>query len=136
MKLFLDTSAFVALHDRSDSLHDEAKRYFESLTASDRLFTSNYVTDETITRLRYAVGHLAAVTFAEAILKTRLISTFYIDTDVERAAMGFLKKYKDKKLSFTDCTTMALARDHGMDAVFAFDDDFAKAGFRTVPILL
>lgn len=133
MRLFADTSAFIALHDRSDARHPQARRFYESLGAADRLFTSNYVVDETITRLRYAVGHAAAVAFAETILKSRLYSILYVDSDLERSALGFLKRYKDKKLSFTDCTTMALLHEHGLDAVFAFDDDFTKTGLRVLP---
>ena len=133
MRIFTDTSAFIALEDRSDSLHPRARRFFETLTAADRLFTSNYVVDETITRLRYGIGYEAAASFAEAILKSRLCSVVYIDADLERSALGFLRKYKDKKLSFTDCTSMALMAKMKLDVIFAFDDDFAKAGFRMVP---
>ena len=134
MKIFVDTSAFIALNDCSDAQHLRARKFYESLAAADRLFTSNYVVDETITRLRYTIGHSAAVDFAETILKSRLCSILYVDSDVERSALAFLKKYKDKKLSFTDCTTMALTSELGLDAVYAFDDDFAKAGFSMVPV--
>lgn len=133
MKIFVDTSAFIALEDRSDALHGRARRFFDELTENDSLYTSNYVVDETITRLRYAVGHAAAVAFAETILASRLFAIDYVDEELERAALGFLKKFKDKKLSFTDCTTMALLRARRLDAVFAFDEDFSRAGFRTLP---
>lgn len=133
MKLFLDTSAFIALEDRSESRHLHAKRYFEQLTVSDRLFTSSYVVDETITRLRYTIGAAAAMGFAETVLKGRLYSVLYIDARLEQAGLGVLKRFRDKKLSFTDCTTIALVQAERLDAVFAFDDDFAKVGLRVVP---
>lgn len=129
----MDTSAFVALEDRSDGKHDEARRFFESLRPADRLHTSNYVVDETVTRLRYTAGHGAAVAFAEAVLASRLFTIHYVDSQLEAAAVKILKRFKDKKLSFTDCTTMALLETAGLDAVFAFDEDFVAAGFRVVP---
>ncbi|MBI5239165.1 MAG: PIN domain-containing protein [Elusimicrobia bacterium] len=129
----MDTSAFVALEDRSDRLHAPARSFYESLTPADRLCTSNYVVDETVTRLRYTVGWQAAVDFAEAVLKSRLCGVVYVDADVERAALQVLKRFKDKRLSFTDCTSMALLARLRLDAVFAFDEDFARAGFRTLP---
>ncbi|MCX5795747.1 MAG: PIN domain-containing protein [Elusimicrobia bacterium] len=133
MKIFVDTSAFIALEDRSDVLHPRAKRFYETLTSADRLLTSNYVVDETITRLRYCVGCEAALAFADIILKSRLCSISYVDADLERAALQVMSRYKDKRLSFTDCVSMALMAELKADAVFAFDEDFAKAGFRMVP---
>lgn len=133
MKVFVDTSAFVALHDRSDQKHGQAKGFFDNLTTADRLFTSNYIVDETITRLRYVTGHAAAVTFADHFFASKIFSIFYIDEEMEKQALKVLKKFRDKKLSFTDCASMALVHDSGLDAIFAFDDDFRAAGFRTVP---
>ncbi len=135
MKIFVDTGAFLALTDASDGLHSRAKIFYDSLTAGDRLFTSNYVVDETITRLRYTLGLSAAVSFAEAALKGRLFSVIYVDSDLEKTALALLKKYKDKKLSFTDCTSMAMASERNFDAVFAFDQDFKRTGFRMVPAM-
>lgn len=133
MKLFFDTSAFIALQDRSDGAHEAARRVYESLTFADRLFTSNYVVDETITRLRYTIGLPAALAFADAVLDGRLYRVLYVDEEVEAASLTFLKKYKDKRLSFTDATTISLVRENGLDAVFAFDEDFRKVGLRLLP---
>lgn len=133
MRLFVDTSAFIALHDRSDGRHIRAKTFYDTLTAADRLFTSNYVVDETITRLRYTIGRAAAVSFGEAILTGRLYEVVYVDADLEAEALRVLKRYKDKDLSFTDCTTVSFLAQRGLDAVFAFDEDFSRVGLRTLP---
>ena len=133
MRLFVDTSAFIALEDRSERVHPPARAFFEQLTSADRLYTSNYVVDETITRLRYMVGHGPAVKFADAVLGGRLFSIAYIDADLEKAAVRVLKKFKDKKLSFTDCTSIALVEQQRLDGVFAFDDDFTSLGLNMFP---
>lgn len=133
MRLFVDTSAFIALEDRSDRLHAQARAFYERLTVSDRLHSSNFVIDETITRLRYTVGHRAAVHFAEAILASRIFKLLYIDADLEAAALRVLRKFKDKKLSFTDCTSVAIVQQERLDGVFAFDEDFSAMGIRTLP---
>ncbi len=134
MRLFIDTSAFIALEDRSERVHPAAKAFFERLTSADRLHTSNYVVDETITRLRYMVGHGAAVKFADAVLGGRLFDIAYVDADLEKAAVRVLKKFKDKKLSFTDCTSIALVERQRLDGVFAFDDDFTALGMTMFPL--
>lgn len=133
MRLFIDTSAFVALGDRGDRNHSAAKGFYRGLTSGDRLYTSNYVADETITRLRYTAGHGPAIRFADTVLESRLWSVQYVDRDREKAAVEVLRKYGDQRLSFTDCTTVALVRELRLDAVFAFDEDFVRVGLKTLP---
>jgi predicted nucleic acid-binding protein len=134
MRIFIDTSAFIALEDRSDRQHPAAKEFYLSLTRADRLFTSNYVLDETAARLRYTIGLDAAVRFLETMLASRLVRTLTVGPDADKEALGVMKRFKDKRLSFTDCTTIALARTHGIEGVFAFDDDFAGQRFRLLPV--
>lgn len=133
MNLFVDTSAFIALTDKSDNQHARSKAQLESLLPQDRFHTSNYVLDETITRLRFTLGASKASTFAKAILEDPSFQIHYVDPAVEREALSILRKFRDKPLSFTDCTTIALVNALGLDAVFAFDEDFSKVGLRTLP---
>jgi len=133
LRLYFDTSAFIALNDRSDGRHPQAREFYETLTGADRLLTSNFVIDETVTRLRCTIGVGEALAFADAVLKGKLYSVLYVDQELERAALAVMKRFRDKRLSFTDCTTIALVQSRKLDAVFAFDDDFAKAGLPVVP---
>ena len=57
--IFVDTSAFYALADRTDCLHSPAVRFVE--TNERLLVTSNFVVHETVTLLRMRLGHAAAV---------------------------------------------------------------------------
>ena len=51
-------------------------------------------------------------------------------TDEERfKAWVLFKKYGDKELSFTDCTSFALMKKLGLQKAFAFDDHFRQIGF-------
>jgi hypothetical protein len=56
-----------------------------------------------------------------------------VNKDIFDEAWKLFRLYKDKSLSFTDCTTIALARNMGIIRVFAFDDDFKWVGLETVP---
>ncbi len=133
MKLFVDTSALVALADRNDQRHDAAKRFLETLPSAARFYTSNYVIDETITRLRTLAGVEVAAKTAEAIWSSELYQIHAIDHTVEREALQILRKYADHRLSFTDCTTTVLLEQLDIDRIFAFDDDFRKLGYHLVP---
>ena len=64
MRVFVDTWAWYALADRSNRDHDLARSINNQLLDESCTFvTTNYVLDETITLIRYRVGHAAAVRF-------------------------------------------------------------------------
>jgi predicted nucleic acid-binding protein len=44
-----------------------------------------------------------------------------------------MRKYADQRLSFTDCTTIALLEQLEIGQIFAFDEDFQKVGYHVVP---
>lgn len=133
MRFFIDTSAFVALNDRSDRYHEKAREFILRFSAADELITSNYIVDETITHLRRSIGVKATIEFAEAILSGQGYQIIYIDQEMEQAAFGIFRRYFDNVLSFTDCTSFALMKRMGLNKAFAFDEDFLVAGFEVVP---
>lgn len=133
MEIFVDTSAFIAIANRSDWHHLKAKEFLNTLTPDTKLHTSNYIIDETVTRIRMIVGHKAALIFGREMLSSQLYTIHYIDKDIEKEAFKIFEKHPDKKLSFTDCTSFALMKKLGINKVFAFDDDFIAAGFEVLP---
>jgi len=131
MRLFVDTSAWLALNDRNDQYHGEAvSRSAKIKQQKIQLVTSEYVLDESITIIRYRVSHRAAVIFGDALMSSTIVSIEDI-ADVERLkAWALFKKYGDKELSFTDCTSFALMMKLGLQKAFAFDDHFKQIGFQ------
>jgi len=69
--VFVDTSAWIALTDKSDQYHHEASAIYTKLKLKKaRFLTADYVLDEAITRLRYDVSHTTALKFIELIEKS------------------------------------------------------------------
>jgi predicted nucleic acid-binding protein len=92
--IFVDTSAWIAVIDKADQYHLKASEYFKQKTKEGtRWITSDYILDETITRLRYNVGHRKAVEAihrfdrAETLKLLRLIK---IDDHLRKEAKRFL----------------------------------------------
>ena len=133
--LFVDTSAFVALTDRSDRNHRLAKTFLKSLARERRpLLTSTYVADETITLVRMRLGHPVALELGEAILGSEWCRLVDIDEDVRGSAWDVFARYDDQMFSFTDCTSFALMTQLELQEAFTFDRrDFTAAGFVPVP---
>lgn len=57
----------------------------------------------------------------------------WIDRRIEDSAWSILEHYADVPLSFTDATTIAVARSRRIREVFAFDEDFEAAGLSVGP---
>ena len=124
----------VALEDTDDENHKSALEFRErirkSLTPFRTLYTSNYVTDETLTLLRERCGLSAAVSFREDLEASSIVRVLWIDTRVEREAWRIFKTHRDKEYSFTDCTSFALMDLHAIKNAFAYDRHFRQYGFR------
>lgn len=133
MKCFVDTSALIALADRTDQYHSQAAQFICNLTTEPRFHTSNYILNEMITRLRFTAGIEVALEFAKAMKASELYTIHRVDQRIEELALAVLQKYADHPLSFTDCTTMVFMDQLGMSRIFAFDDDFRKVGYQLVP---
>jgi len=135
--IFVDTSAFLALVNEKDNNHVAAKQFLEDIKNGKirvkKIITSDYIIDETITRIRYSVGHKEAVEWGKDILASKVIEKIEIQKEIFGLAWELFQTYEDKKLSFTDCTSFALMKKKGIEKVFSFDEDFARLGFVLIP---
>jgi len=137
MRLFVDTSAFIALEDKDDKEHKTALKYREKIRREETpfraLYTSNYILDEVLTLLRLKLGHQAAVTFGENVKRSKILRILRVTPTIENNAWKIFKKYGDKDFSFTDCTSFALMEQEVISTAFTFDEHFQQYGFQMVP---
>jgi predicted nucleic acid-binding protein len=133
-RVFVDTSAFIALLDPRDDCHDQAVHIEQALSSqATRLVTTNFVLDETYTGLRGKIQHSAILRFRDSVRQSRRLSAVYITEALEGQAWEIFARYEDKDFSFTDCTSFAVMRQLGIATAFAFDEHFEQAGFTRVP---
>jgi len=130
MRLFVDTSAWLALDDENDQYHEKAvAKSSEIKRLRIELITSEYIIDESITLIRYRVSHKAAIIFGDSLLSSRIVKILNVTNEDRLKAWEMFKKYEDKDLSFTDCTSFILMRNLRLQKAFAFDDHFKQIGF-------
>ena len=132
-RVFIDTSAFVALTDRDDRFHGPAR---EKLALLDRerlpQVTTNYVLAETYTRLRRLLGLPATLQFGyglRRLIDEGQMQVVYADLDLDIAAWEIFSHYSDQTFSFIDCTSFAWLRNAGDVLVYTFDAHFSWMGF-------
>ncbi|MDD5473996.1 MAG: PIN domain-containing protein [Candidatus Methanoperedens sp.] len=135
--LFVDTSAFLALVNEKDNNHVDAARFLEDIKTGKarvkKIITSDYIIDETLTRIRYAVGHKEAIEWGKDILSSNVVEKIEVGKEIFELAWELFEKYEDKRLSFTDCTSFAIMKKIGAEKAFSFDEDFERIGFKRLP---
>ena len=131
MSLFIDTGLFYAQHDRDAARHSTAKRALRTVLSSEygRLYTSDYVYDESVTLTRKRTGQFRyAQTVGDTIRGTGkfpdAIHLLNVSDGLFERSIEVYERYRDHALSFTDASTIALVEHRNIDFVLAFDDDF------------
>jgi predicted nucleic acid-binding protein len=127
--VFVDTSFWVALVSERENRHAEAVALSRDTTVSRQLVTTNHVRGETWTFLRSRHGHRVATTFLDRVDRTRRLRVAFISEQLERDAIGWLRRHDEREYSFVDATSFALMRSLKIREAFAFDGDFSAAGF-------
>ncbi len=130
--IFVDTGAWIALLNKKDQYHLDAVNVLEGLHQQQmRLLTTDYVIDETVTRIRYDTNHSLAVLFLNRIdllIETEILTVVQIDETVFTAAKMLFLQYDSVRLSFTDCTSFAICSMKSITKAFAFDRHFQMMG--------
>ena len=130
--IFVDTGAWIALLNQRDQYHHNAVAVFNDLQQHQvRLLTTDYIIDETTTRLRYDANHRLAVEFLNQIeffTETGILTITEIDNNVFEEAKTLFRQYDSARLSFTDCTSFIICRVNNISEAFAFDRHFPIMG--------
>jgi len=130
MKVFVDTSAWLALNDKNDHYHARAlEKSFEIKKDKIELVTTDYIIDESITIIRYRVSHKSAVLFGDSLFNSSIVNVVNISDEAKEAARKLFRKYDDKELSYTDCTSFAVMNKLKIRKAFTFDEHFVQTGF-------
>jgi predicted nucleic acid-binding protein len=130
--VFIDSGAWIALTDRKDQYHRKAALIYNKLKEKRELLTTtDYIIDETVTRLRYDLGHATAIRFLDLIEKTEqtgLLKIFKIDNLIFKKAEILFRRYDSVILSFTDCTSFVICQKYSISDAFTFDQHFLMMG--------
>ena len=129
---FADTSWWVAWALPGDARHGDALGMAAGLGRTEQVLTTNLVVGETWTFLRRKDSHRSAVAFLDRVEALRAEGRLALHrvTDVqEAAAWDWLRLHDERVYSFVDATSFRVMRDRRLREAFAFEHDFAAAGF-------
>jgi predicted nucleic acid-binding protein len=128
MNVFVDTSAVLAMATLQDTSYRAAEKIWQRLlTEQHTLWSTNYVILETTALLQARKGMPAVQSFYTAIFP--LLRLVWIDEAMHKASIQALLLANRRSLSLVDCSSIAVARQFGIQYFFAFDQHFTEQGF-------
>jgi predicted nucleic acid-binding protein len=136
-RIFVDTSAWLALLNRSDAQHEGAVRFYRSLSAGALYVTTWRIVGETYTWLRYHTGYRTAARWLheEAALREKgVLDVVFPAPTTEAGVRRMLSRFADQDLSYVDAFSLHAVQTRGnIDAVFAFDHHLGLTGLAVLP---
>lgn len=132
MRVFVDTSALLAVLDAGDRGHAAAARAWSDLVAGEHeLVTSSYVLVETFALVQSRLGVEASRALDQELLPA--VGTLWLEEGVHRAAVSALLTAGRRRLSLVDCASFETMRRHGITTALTLDRHFAEQGFEVLP---
>ncbi|MGA2130680.1 MAG: PIN domain-containing protein [Bryobacteraceae bacterium] len=137
--LFVDTWGWIVLADSQDARHHEVVALPRRHTETGILVTTDYILDETFTRLFRGSPFREAERFSAGLLRAReagIVRVESVTPERFAAAYRLLLRYRDKpRISFTDLTSFVVMQEMGITDALTGDAHFAavQLGFRVVP---
>ena len=126
--IFLDTSAIYAWADAGDRNHRVAVRRLQAILESgDELLTHNYVLVESMALLQARLGLSAATKLAKDAAS---FVVEWVDDDLHAVGVAELERTKKRQVSLVDHISFLVMKRRNVAMAFAFDPDFASAGFQ------
>lgn len=132
-EVIVDTSALIAFFVRSEKHHPAARRY-ASQHPTARWIILETVFDEFVTWMR------AKVSISDSIQVGRILREEHLYVNIsdadDAATWEIFCQYDDKEWSYTDCSTVVMARKLDVSEVFAFDKhirQMSDLGIHCVP---
>jgi len=130
--VFIDTGVWFSLLVSKDPNYQQTTKWFGSL--SERVMTTDYVVDETLTLLLMRGEQKKAIEFGNLVIMGSFATLHKITEDQFNRSWILFQRLSEAGLSFTDCTSHIVANDFKVRSVASFDHHFRTTGrFILVP---
>lgn len=129
-RVFVDTSALVALLDRADPCHVDVREAFSNF-AQTELVSHGYVVAETLAVTRRRLGVDATVALIDDLLPA--IEILPILPADHAAALENYRASLPSGTSFVDQVSFGLMQRERITTAFVLDPDFAATGIEMLP---
>ncbi|MBX8633969.1 MAG: type II toxin-antitoxin system VapC family toxin [Thermoplasmata archaeon] len=127
ISVFIDTGVFVGARNSRDDRHRLSVEVIKKALkgAFGAVYTSDYVIDEAVTLALARTGKPEiAFDIGDFIFKSDRIRLLWTDKNVFSSAWEMFRRYSERRLSFTDCISLAHIEDKKIKFILSFDSGF------------
>jgi predicted nucleic acid-binding protein len=130
-RVFVDTSALIALVVANDDAHGSAVRVFSRLESQQSvLVTSSYALVETYALLGRRHGNRVIARFREELQP--LFDVVWVDRELHERGLDRLLGREIRGLSLVDAVSFVIMEGERIEEAFAYDRHFEQAGFSLI----
>lgn len=130
---FLNTSGLIAVVNTDDQWHNRAREAWEKLFSTNAtLVTSSLIIVEIADGLSQIKRRPLAIQLVDSLRASNRITIIDSTPNLEQRAWELFKARMDKEWGMTDCASIVLMHDLGINDAFSLDSDFEQAGFNLV----
>lgn len=130
IRVFVDTSALIALLDADDARHGPVRAAFAD-HHDDELVTHGYIVAESLAVIRRRLGVDAAIALLDDVLPT--IELLPVDLALHVEAQHRYRAALPSAVSFVDRVSLGLIEREAITTALVLDRDFASPGLATIP---
>jgi len=138
-RIFIDSSAWIDFVLNKEKYHKIIFDYLiNEVKRGSKFFTSDYVLDETFTRLLTGQGIKSAKILKDKVKsleQEKQILVLWTNEVFFNKAWNFFVKFSEHELSFTDATIYNFVKDLKIDEILTLDQGFKKIGLKVKPVI-
>ena len=131
-KLFVDTSGWGNLLDRSQPFHSLAATLYRVARQQNHgIITTNYIIAELVALLTspLQLTRPQIITFVQSLKQSPYIKILHIDARTDHQAWELLSSREDKNWSLVDCSSFVIMQQRNITEALTSDRHFEQAGF-------
>lgn len=130
MAIYVDTSAWIALHEPRDKNHESAVRQLHQLLDTQEILITGWHTlAELVDGLVRHYSQKEAAAELERLLQSPRLRVEASEPHLKAARELFLAR-TGWEVDFSDCLSFSIMQSKGIHRAFTYDRDFEKAGFK------
>lgn len=118
--IFVDSGAILALMIPGDDHHEAASAYYQSIANGVAVMSSWPAILEAILSIERQKSHRIARFLIESVAAGGW-PMLEVDSEIIESALRIDDQYRDARMGFVDCTSLALIERHKIQSVFTFD---------------
>ena len=128
--IFVDTVAWLALVNKSETLHEESRKVRDKLVQQkSKLITTDFVMVEIANSLARLPLRSIACNLIEFIRTSETVELVTITPELLEKGYQLFSSRNDKEWGLTDCTSFVVMESMRMNRAFTADRHFEQAGF-------